>query len=103
MTIIRKELDKNQLAAEVDRIIDKIRLETKPEHVIGMMGVIVSMSPDNPVGEDGKPMASIHNFAVGEPEDIRRMILLMIENAFEEPVPEDDNEDNDGFGSERVH
>ena len=94
-----KKIDQSELAEQVVRIIDNLKTGVNPEEVVCMMGIVVSQSPDNPITEDGKPMAQLHHFVLGDPEDIRKMMLFMIEHSFEAP----DDEEDDNEDVERVH
>jgi len=93
-----KKIDQSELASQVTRIIDNLKTSVNPEEVVCMMGIVISQAPDNPTTEDGKPMVQLHHFVLGDPEDIRKMMLFMIENSFEVPDGDEDDED-----VERVH
>jgi hypothetical protein len=87
----------DQIAEKTRELLERLPRSVKPEEVVCMMGIIVSKSPDNPTDDNGNPMAAVQQFSIGSEEDVRRMMLLLIENSFETVVDED--EDN----KERIH
>lgn len=87
----------DQIAEKARELLERLPRSVKPDDVVCMMGIIVSKSPDNPTDDNGNPMAAVQQFSIGSEEDVRRMMLLLIENSFETVVDED--EDN----KERIH
>ena len=98
MTIKNPEyIDDGLVSEKVRELLNKLPNSVNPDEVLCMMGIIVSKSDENPLDENGKPMAAVQQFSVGSEEDLRRMLMLLIENTFETVVDDDDD------SQERVH
>ena len=99
MTVKNPEyIDDGQVGEKVRELLNKLPNSVNPDEVVCMMGIIVSKSDQNPTDENGQPMAAVQQFSVGSEEDLRRMLMLLIENTFETVVDDDDENPQ-----ERVH
>lgn len=99
MTVKNPEyIDDGQVGEKVRELLNKLPNSVNPDEVVCMMGIIVSKSDQNPPDENGQPMAAVQQFSVGSEEDLRRMLMLLIENTFETVVDDDDENPQ-----ERVH
>ena len=94
----KEYISDDQIAEKARELLERLPRSVNPDEVVCMMGIIVSKSPDNPTDDNGNPMAAVQQFSVGSEEDIRRMLMLLIENSFESVVEDDDN-----INKERIH
>lgn len=84
-TNTNKQIELNEMAEHVERILKGIYEETNRDTVLCMMGVIVERPSDAPVNDQGETAVRLNHFVVGDPEDIKRMMMYMLENSFELP------------------
>lgn len=99
MSAEKEYIKDDEVAEKVRELLERLPQSVNPDEVVCMMGVIVSKSPDNPTDDNGEPMAAVQQFSIGSEDDIRRMLMLLIENSFESVVEDDDATNN----KERVH
>jgi hypothetical protein len=91
MTTHAKKISAEELTVQARRILDNMHTGVDPDEVVCMMGVIVTKNENNPVDENGNPMVQLQHFVLGDPDDIRKMMVFMVEHSFEMPEEDEEN------------